>query len=217
MNLNVTFVENGLSIPIVLPHLLDVMDEESHNISRLTVQLTATNGELDPTDAIFLRSPAALEFIDSFHTEPTTTLLDFSLNATTATYRRLLLTIFYDNNEKEPTVFNANGSMLNREVLITIYDDNFLRNGQMNSQDTNSDDNLGVGIAMLRVNILIQTVNDNPPRILIRAEPDGCGQSSTEGEDVVEDVARRRRDVRAAASRMKKRSSVTDTSKVNWF
>ncbi len=214
MNLNVTFVENGLSVPIVLPHLLDVMDEENHNISRLTVELRATNGELDQTDAIFLRSPLALQFVNDFRTEPTTTLFDISLNATTATYREIFLSIFYDNNELEPTLFTSNGSLLNREVLITVYDNNFFRNGEMNTEDSNFDDNFGVGVVMLRVNIMIQTINDNRPRILIRALPDGCGQSSTESAVEVEGVARRRRDVRAAASRMRKRSIIADTSKV---
>ena len=42
------------------------------------------------------------------------------------------------------------------------------------------------------------------PRILIDAEPDGCGVSSTEEEGMVMGVTRRHRDVRAAGARMKR-------------
>ena len=205
-DLNITFIENGPSIPIVHPHLLSITDEENHNISRLTVELIA-NGDLDPTDAIFLRSPLALQFIDYFQNRPTTRLLDISLNATTETYKNIVQSIFYDNNENEPTLFNRNGSTLIREVIITIYDNNFRRNDYLN---TNYDD--VIGVSRISVRIMIQSINDNRPQILIRAEPDECGQSS-----VVNGAVRRRRDIRTGASIMKKRSSVPeDTSMVRF-
>ena len=216
IDLNVIFVENGPSVPIVLPHLVNITDEENHNISRITFQLMATNGKLDMMDAIFLRSPLAFQFIDDFRTPPTTTLIDISLNATTANYTDILLSVFYDNNEAEPTLYNDNGDLLNREVLITIYDANFLQGDQMNSPDSNFDDNYGVGVTMLRAAIVMETINDNRPRIVFRAEPDGCAQSSMDSAIIEESAARRRRDVKIAASKMKKRANrATDTSKVS--
>ena len=210
------FIEDGPSIPVVLPHVASIMDEEGHNVSRLTAELRSPNGELDMGDAIFLRSPLALPFIDDFRSPPSRSLLDVAVNDTTASYTDLLLSIFYDNNEAEPTLFNATGDLLIREVIITIYDTNFLQDGQMNTEDSNFDDNFGVGVRMVRIRIEIEPINDNPPRILIRAEPDGCAVGSTEVSAEAEGAARRRRDVRAAASRVKKRSRVGDVSKVSW-
>lgn len=208
VGLDIEFVEEGASVPIVLHHLVSIMDEEGHNISRLTVQLRATNGDLDSGDAIFLRSPLSLQFLDDFRTPPTTTLLDISLNDTTCTYTDALLSIYYDNSEAEPTLFNSDGDRIIREVLITVYDNNFLQEGQSDSPGSNFDDNFGVSRTMARVVVTISPINDNRPRILIAAEPDGCGVSSAESAEdggVVEGVAsRRRRDVRAAGARMKR-------------
>ena len=212
MDLNVTFVENNASVPIVLPHLASIMDEEKHNISRLTAKLVARNGQLDPGDAIFLRSPRALQFVNNFRIPPNTTLLDISLNGTTATFTDALLSIYYDNSEAEPTLYVNNNTLLIREVIISVYDNNFLRAGQTNDADSNFDNDLGVGRTMLRVRISIDPINDNRPRIVIRAEPGGCGVSSaTENES-----PRRRRDVRAAGARMK-RAARSDSSKVRMF
>ena len=85
-----------------------------------------------------------------------------------------------------------------------IYDNNFLQDGQSNTAESIFDDNFGLGHTMARVVVTIDPVNDNRPRILIDAEPDGCGVSSTEEEGVVMGVTRRRRDVRAAGARMKR-------------
>ena len=204
VELGIVFEENGASVPIILPHLVSVMDEEGHNVSRLTVELRATNGELDRGDAIFFRSPLSLQFLDDFRIPPTTTLLDISLNDTTATYTDALRSIYYDNSEPEPTLFNSDGDRLIREVLIMINDSNFLQDGQSNSAESIFDDNFGLGHTMTRVVVTIDPVNDNCPRILINAEPDGCGVSSAEEGGMVSGVTRRRRDVRAAGARMKR-------------
>lgn len=211
MDLNITFTENGASIPIVLPHIVSIVDEEGHNISRLTAELLSPNGNLDPSDAIFLRTP--MPFIDNFHIHvlSNTTRIDISLNATTATYTNALLSIYYDNNELEPTLFNGSNSTLLREVLITIYDANFLLSGQENTPGSNFDDNFGVSRTSIRVGIVIHPVNDNPPRIVIRAEPGGCGLSSSAG---AEGATRRRRDIRAASSRIRKRTLRDEGSEV---
>jgi hypothetical protein len=210
MNLNITFEENSASIPIVLPHLASIMDEENHNISRLTAELVAVNGQLDAGDAIFPRTPLALQFQDDYRVPPNGRLIDISLNATTATFTDALLSIFYDNAEAEPTLFVGN-TLLVREILVTVYDNNFIQGDQSNDPDSNFDDNFGVGHTMLRVRIIVSPINDNRPRIVIRAEPDGCGVSS--GDPSSAAAVRRRRDVRAAGTRMK-RAVRTDNSKV---
>ena len=212
----ITFTEEGTSVPIATPHVVSIMDEEGHNISRLRVELVSPNGILDPSDAIFLRSPVALQFKDDFRTEPTTRVIDITINATTAVYTEALLSIFYDNAEKEPTLFNETNSPLLREVLVTIFDNNFLSEGQVSDPESNFDDNLGVSQTTVHVGITISPINDNAPRILIRAEPDGCGIGSAE--DEMPTLARRRRDVKAASSRIRKRSIINhrdDRSKVN--
>ena len=220
MDLNLTFQEEGASIPIVLSHLVSIMDEENHNISRLTAHLISTNGELDPSDAIFLRSPLGLQFTDDFRIPPTTRLIDISLNASRSTYRDALLSIHYDNAEREPTLFNSMGSPLIREVIITVYDDNFLSVGASTDQSSNFDNELGVSRTVLRVGITIEPMNDNAPRILIRAEPEGCavGSSGTGVGGGEGGLARRRRDVKAASGRIRKRSLnfKVDDSKVRW-
>lgn len=217
MDFMITFTENGSSIPIVLSHLVSIMDEENHNISRLTVELFSPNGVLNDTDAIFLRSPLALQFIEDFRIPPTTHLIDISLNATTATYRDALLSIFYVNEEDEPALFNATGDDLLRVIRITIYDDNFLPEGQSPNRSSNFDDNFGVGVSTIRVGVTIRPVNDHAPRILLRAEPDGCATFSSGTTAQIESLARQRRDVGyAIATRLKKRgkNSAVQDSKV---
>ena len=151
VELGIVFEENGASVPIILPHLVSIMDEEGYNVFRLTVELRATNGELDGGDAIFFRTSLFLQFLDDFRS----TLLDISLNGSTATYTDALLSIYYDNSEPEPTLFNSNGDRLIREVLIMIYDNNFLQDGQSNTAESIFDDNFGLGHTMARVVVTI--------------------------------------------------------------
>lgn len=177
---------------IALSHLIDIVDEEMHNISGLSVELIATNGELDPSDALFLRSPSSLLFLDNFATPPTATSLNILLNATADVYEQALRAIYYDNSETEPTV------NLTRVVVIRITDTNFPDSGMDNAE-------LGTTMSEIRIGINIQPINDNPPRILILAEPEGCAAGSVNVSDAQANIRRRRRDVRAASS-IRKRS-----------
>ena len=181
-------------------HLIDIMDEEMHNISSLSIELIATNGNLDPTDSIFLRSPMSLLFLDNFAAPPTTTLINITLNATVDVYEQALRAIYFDNSEIEPTIFNATGTnlTLTRVVVIRITDTNFPDSGMDNAE-------LGTTTTEIRIGINIQPINDNRPRILILAEPQGCAMGSVNVSDAQANIRRRRRDVRAASS-IRKRS-----------
>ena len=153
----------------------------------------ATNGELDPSDALFLRSPSSLLFLDNFATPPTARSLNISLNATADVYEQALRAIYYDNSEKEPTIFNATGANLARVVVIRITDTNFPDSRMDNAE-------LGTTTTEIRIGINIQPINDNRPRILILAEPEGCAAGSVNVSDAQDNIRRRRRDVRAASS-----------------
>jgi hypothetical protein len=183
-----------------LSHLIDIMDEEMHNISSITVELIATNGNLDPSDSIFLRSPMSLLFLDNFATPPNTTFIHIALNATVDVYEQALRAIYFDNSEIEPTIFNTTDSRMNltRVVVIRITDTNFPDSGLDNAE-------LGTTTTEIRIGINIQPINDNRPRILILA-PDGCATGSVNVSDAQANIRRRRRDVRAA-SNIRKRST----------
>ena len=169
-----------------------------HNISSITIELIATNGNLDPSDSIFLRSPMSLLFLDNFATPPTTTFIHIALNATVDVYEQALRAVYFDNSEIEPTIFNATGANLTRVVVIRITDTNFPDSGLENAE-------LGTTTTEIRIGINIQPMNDNPPRILILAEPEGCATGSVNVSDAQANIRRRRRDVRAASS-IRKRS-----------
>ena len=169
-----------------------------HNISSISVELIATNGNLDPSDSIFLRSPMSLLFLDNFATPPTTTSMNITLNASVDVYEQALRAIYYDNSEIEPTIFNMTGANLTRVVIIRITDTNFPDSGMDNAE-------LGTTTTEIRIGINIQPMNDNPPRILILAEPEGCAEGSVNVSDAQANIRRRRRDVRVASS-IRKRS-----------
>ena len=172
-----------------------------HNISSITVELIATNGNLDPSDSIFLRSPMSLLFLDNFVTPPNTTFIHIALNATVEVYEQALNAIYFDNSEIEPTIFNTTGpdrASLMRVVDIRITDTNFPDSGLDNAE-------LGTTTTEIRIGINIQPINDNRPRILILAEPEGCAMGSVNVSDTQANIRRRRRDVRAASS-IRKRS-----------
>ena len=193
-------------------HLIDIMDEEQNNISRLTVQLISTNGQLDPTDSIFLRSPMNLPFIDHLDPLPNTTYIEIKLNASVNVYEQALRAVYYDNSELEPTLFiNENNSRVNltRVVVVNITDANFADTGEDVEGIFNEDK--GTMTTTVRIGINIKPINDNRPRILLRATPLGCAAGSDEHTDAEESVNRRRRDVRAA-SKLRKRSVPGDDS-----
>ena len=192
-------------IRTALSHLIDIMDEELHNISSLSIELISTNGDLDPTDSIFLRSPMSLPFLDDFASPPTTTSIEIALNATVEVYEQALRAVYFDNSEAEPTIFNATGANLTRVVVIRITDTNFAGPGVDTSNIFNA--NLGTSSTTVRIGINIEPINDNRPRIRILADPPGCAAGSDDSTEAESNAGRRRRDIKAA-SRIRKRAVV---------
>lgn len=179
-----------------------------HNISRLTIELMSTNGNLDPTDSIFLRSPMSLPFINNFGSPPTTTFIDIALNASVSVYEQALRAVYFDNSEVEPTIFNTTETNqtranLTRVVIINITDANFADSGVDMDDISNAD--LGTTTTTIRIGINIQPINDNRPRIRILAMPEGCATSSDNSTGSETSTGRRRRDIRAASA-IRKRS-----------
>ena len=182
------------------------MDEEQHNISRLTVELVSTNGKLDPTDSIFLRSPMSLPFINHLDPLPNTTYIEIQLNASVDVYEQALRSIYYDNSEPEPTLFvkeNNRTVNLTRFIIVNITDTNFAAPGEDTEGIFNED--RGTSTTSVRIKINIQPINDNRPRILLHAIPSDCAVGSDSFSDAEDSTVRRRRDIRAA-SRLRKRS-----------
>ena len=195
-NFNVTFVENGDSVPIALAHLLDIMDEEGHDISMMTIELTATNGQLDPSDTIFVRTPLPEQIFQSLlQNPPTRTVISISLTGPVSLYIETLRNIYYDNSELEPTYFNdsaTNTTLLNREVVIRTTDSN------LGDQTTSE----------IRVRVQIQLQNDNRPRIIIDSDPASCSEDCRDLEEGEKMVVRRRRDVKTTPTKRRRRMAV---------
>ena len=180
-----TFVENGPSVPIGFFHLIRVMDEEGHNISSMDVQLIATNGNLDPEETIFLRTPMPIIIVMHPRTVITETSIHIEINAEPELYVRALQNIYYSDRAAEPTLFNATGSNLTRQVVVTITD------AAVGSQTTTE----------FRVTVVIEPINDNAPRILINTSPT-CSEDCRDNPSIQK--TRSRRDVRAAGRRRKR-------------
>ena len=181
------FVENGPSVPIGFFHLIQVMDEEGNNISSLDVNLIAINGNLDPEETIFPRSPMFAQFVTdpTISTTVTQTSIHIETNARPELYVQALQSVYYNNRALEPTLFNETGSNLTRQVVVTITD------AVVGSQTTTE----------FRVTILTESINDNRPRIIISTFP-SCSEDGRDSPDG--QTARSRRDTRAAGRRRKR-------------
>ena len=206
MDYEITFVEDSNSIPIAQSFLSSIMDEESHNISRLTLELISSNGNLDPSDSIFFRTPAGLPFLSNLDAPFTTQYISISLNATPATYLEAVNSIYYVNTEDEPTQYNSSerdAARLMRVIIVSITDSNFI-DPNTNAVDA-TDADLGVSTTTIRIGVRITPINDNRPQILINTDPPSCSTDSRDMTDLEVSASRRRRDVRAM-SRIRKKS-----------
>lgn len=152
---DVTYTENGPSVPLGVSHLIQVMDEEGHNISSMDIQLVSTNGDLDPGDILFPQSPMSLPFISDPNTVITDTMISINFTGDSTYYTNALRAVQYINTEVEPTLF-VNGSRLIREVVIRITDAS-----TVTAPTTNE----------VRVTVQIEPINDNAPRIIINSDP----------------------------------------------
>ena len=204
MDHTITFIENGDSIPITQTFLTSLGDEEGHNISRMTVNLTALNGQLDKNEFIFFRTPGGVDFLNHLNMPLTDRYISISVNSSASIYEQALTSIFYLNDEEEPTIYNSsNGTdRLMRAIIISITDTNYI--DPTTDPAVAADADMGISTTTIRIGIEITPVNDNRPRILIRSDPDSC---STDSDNFKESdtMSRRRRGVRSV-SRITKKS-----------
>ena len=175
INLAITYIENGPSVPIGLSHLIKVMDEEGNNISSMTIELVSTNGELDDGDYIFLRTPMALPFLFDPRTVVTDKLINISLPGDSVLYMQAIQAVRYINTEHEPTLFVNESTTLSREVIIRITD-----TSTTTLPETNE----------VRVIVTIQPINDNAPKIIINSDP-VCTEDCRDSDAVIRQRFRR--------------------------
>ena len=150
------FTEGSKSIQIVTLHLIDIMDEEMDNISRINVTYAATNGKLDTNEQIFIHGLASLfQFADVTFNQ-----ILIEKEATFEEYEDVLRNIRYVNQEDEPT-FYANVTtreILQREVIIALTDNNATH----------------PSVAVHRIMINLTLVNDKVPVIVINTTNTSC-------------------------------------------
>jgi cysteine-rich repeat protein len=151
------FTEGSRSVRIVTTHLLKIIDEEMNNISSINITLTATNGDLDPSDNIFVRTPI---YPLITRANLTNTSLILYADANVNEYEEVLRSILYINQEDEPTYY-ANATTrekLQREIIITLTDDNSTH----------------PSTAIHRISINLVLINDNRPVITLKFSDPSC-------------------------------------------
>ena len=209
----ITFTEGGSSIPITQTFLASLTDEEGHNISRMTVELTAVNGLLDSEEALFFRTPNPLqaEFL-GYIDEQSSTYISLTVNASVSLYQEALTSIFYLNAQEEPSVYNAStgNDRLIRIIVINITDANYIDPNTDPADATDAD--MGVSTTTVRIGVEIDTINDNRPMILIRSDPESCSTDSRDSAEADMAGTRRRRDIRSV-SRIQKKSILLNSKK----
>ncbi len=147
------FTEGSTSIAIATPIVLELIREENDGISKLTVLLDATNGDLDDGDRLFLHPH------QQYDTEENTNVsLIISSLESLDEYIDFLMSVRYINEEDEPTYFTSNGAEeLTRQVVIQV-----TSNGTPSSQTTYH----------LLINMTL--INDGKPIISIALFDQGC-------------------------------------------
>ncbi|XP_062508295.1 uncharacterized protein LOC134184578 [Corticium candelabrum] len=142
------------------PHRLRIMLPDSAAISKITVELRATNGFIfDETEYIY---PVRL-FPDTvqFELGPAAKSITLLGNAPLEDYIRAVQALRYTNLENEPTTFLIiNGSQvdINRTIIITVTDSG-LRG-------------LPPASTVAQVLLEIKMVNDNPPTLSLNILPE---------------------------------------------
>ena len=194
----VTYTENGPSVPLGISHLIRVMDEEGHNISSMDIQLLSTNGELDEGDILFLHTPVALPFLSDPNTVITDRMISINFTGDGTDYTNALQAVRYINTEVEPTLF-VNGYRLIREVVIRITDASTLPAATTNE---------------VRVTVQIEPINDNAPRIIINSDP-VCTEDYRDREGEVVTIRRRSAAPLMRNTHRRRRRSNTYSGKTN--
>lgn len=153
------FVEGTSSVRILTSTVIRIMDEELNNISSINVTLTATNGELDTAEYIFIhqsRTPVT----DKAISPPPFTNIYIPCEGTVSQYEEVLRAIHYVNQADEPTYYaNATSrEKLIREIIIELKDDNVTQ----------------PATAVHRVLVNITLINDNTPVISLNVTNSSC-------------------------------------------
>ena len=128
LNWTFTFTEyNSSSIDdpsneehIVLQPFLEIFDEENDPIANLTATLAVRNGQLDPNEFIFVRSPLQRLFDNTTNIQSysTGTVMSFYGIASEENYTSILRALLYTNDENEPSLYPLG----DRFIMITITD-----------------------------------------------------------------------------------------------
>ena len=182
MDRTIVYVEGSRSELLGLTYLADIMDEEGHNILSLNARLISTNGILDDRDIVFPQSLFILPFLNHPNTIAQSKEFHVEGNFTTEEFINALTSLRFVNEENEPTILNATGANLTREVIITVTD-------------------INLSSTQVRVNIRIEPINDNAPRIRLVTDPASCSQDYA---DV--SLVRSRRETRLSAKQRRKRN-----------
>ena len=161
------FVEGGPERRIGINNFLSISDEEGNAVSRMEIELVATNGPLDEGDTLVLRTPLALPLFSYPDTVVNETRIIVGNLSSDSDYVDTLNGVRYSNSEDEPTLYNVDGARLQREIVISITD-------SAPVPSTN----------VVRVTVEIMPINDNAPRIIINSEP-RCTQDSRDSQTTV--------------------------------
>ena len=105
---------------IVLQPFLEIFDEENDSIASLTASLAISNGELDPNEFIFVRSPLQRLFDNTtdIQSYSTGTVISFYGIASEENYTSILRALLYTNDEDEPSLYPLG----DRFIIINITD-----------------------------------------------------------------------------------------------
>ncbi len=178
----------------------------------MSVELIAVNGMLDANEALFFRTPnpQQAEFLQYIE-EESNTFISISVNSSADLYQQALTSIFYNNGEDEPSLYNSStgNNRLIRVIVVSVTDANYIDPNTDLSDTTDAD--MGVSTTTVRIGVEIEGINDKRPRILIRSDPDSCSADSEVTDST--NSQRRRRDVRSV-SRIQKRSISLNSKKV---
>lgn len=179
----IQFTEGSKSVDIVTLHLLDIIDEEMNNISSINITLTATNGDLDEEDIIFIRTPF---YPLITYADVTNRSVYISFEGTVEQFEEVLKSIRYVNQEDEPTYYVnvTSKEKLERVIIVQIIDNNATH----------------PSLAEHHIMINMTLVNDNAPVIKLNLTNSSC---LTSYPGVVNNL--QRRDVQSFGTRLKRR------------
>ena len=180
----IQFTEGSKSVEIVTLHLIDIIDEEMNNITSINITLTATNGDLDEEDKIFIRTPSHPPITNAANV--TNRLVYIPFEGTVEQFEEVLKSIRYVNQEDEPTYYVnvTSREKLNRVIIVQIIDNNATH----------------PSLAEHHILINMTLVNDNAPVINLNLTSSSC---LTSYPGVINNL--QKRDMHSFGTRLKRR------------